>query len=188
MPIKENYPSNPVSPYAISKKFQKEIGFYYLTTYGLNIYFTRTFHIMGLGQPLGFVCSDIAQQIVDVENGKIKNIKIGNLDAKRDFLDVRDVVEAYWEIINQGQVGEIYNVCRGKSIAIREILDKLVKLSRKKISVTVDKDRLRPSDVPDFVGDNKKLRDISWMPQYTIDDSLNTLLEGRRNETKRAKN
>lgn len=182
MPIKEDYPLNPVNPYAISKKVQEEIGLYYFKTFGLNIYFTRTFHYTGPRQPLGFVCSDLAKQVVNAENGKIKNIKVGNLEAKRDFTDIRDVVKAYWIVINSGKAGEVYNVCSRKSIKIREILDKLIKFSGKDIPVEIDENKLRPSDIPDFVGDNMKLKSIGWMPEYTIDDSLKGLLEWWRNE------
>lgn len=185
MPIKENYPLNPVNPYAISKKVQEEIGLYYFKTFGLNIYFTRTFHYTGTGQLLGFVCSDLAKQIVDVENSKIKSIKVGNLEAKRDFTDIRDVVNAYWVIINIGKVGEVYNVCRGESIKIQEILDKLIKFSGKDISVEIDENKFRPSDVPDFVGDDTKLKSLGWVPQHAIDDSLNALLDWWRDEVKK---
>jgi GDP-4-dehydro-6-deoxy-D-mannose reductase len=182
MPIKETYPLNPINPYAISKKVQEEIGFYYLKNFGLNIYFTRTFHYTGPRQPLGFVCSDIVKQVVDVEIGKKTCIKVGNLEARRDFTDIRDVVNAYWKIINNGRVGSVYNVCTGKSIKIQEILNKLIAFSRKGIPVEIDTNKLRPSDVPDFVGDNIKLSSLGWVPQYTIDNSLMDLLEWWRNE------
>jgi len=185
MPIKENYPLNPVNPYAISKKFQEEVGLCYFRTYGLNIYLTRTFHYTGPGQPLGFVCSDFAKQVVDIEMGKINSIKVGNLKAKRDFTDIRDVIDAYWKIVDKGKAGEIYNVCSGKSIEIKRILNKLIKFSKKKVLVKVDKNKLRLSDVPDFVGDNKKLKSIGWAPKYTIDDSLNALLQEWRNEVRK---
>ena len=182
MPIKENYPLSPANPYAISKKVQEEIGFYYFKHIGLNIYFTRTFHYTGPRQPLGFVCSDIVKQVVDVEVGKTECIKVGNLDAKRDFTDIRDVVNAYWRIINSGKAGEVYNVCMGKSIKIQEILNKLIASSGKDMLVEIDTNKLRPSDVPDFVGDNMKLNNIGWIPQYTIDNSLKDLLEWWRSE------
>lgn len=185
MPIKRDYPLNPINPYGISKKVQEEIGLYYFQTYGLNIYFTRTFHYTGPGQPLGFVCSDLAKQVADAENGKIKSIKVGNLKAKRDFTDIRDIVAAYWKVINKGQVGEVYNVCSGKSVSIKEILNKLIKLSKKDLSVEVDTNKLRPSDVPDFIGDNTKLKNVGWRPKYSISDSLNALLEGWRDEVKK---
>jgi GDP-4-dehydro-6-deoxy-D-mannose reductase len=180
MPIKEDYVLNPVSPYAISKKVQEEIGLYYCRMYNLNIFFTRTFHYTGPEQPLGFVCSDFAKQIVDIENNRIKNIKVGNLEAKRDFTDIRDVANAYWEIVNKGEAGKVYNVCRGQSISIKEILDKLVNFSEGNIVIEIDINKLRPSDVPDFVGDNTNLKQLGWVPRYSLNDSLNTLLEGWR--------
>lgn len=182
MPIKENYLLNPVNPYGFSKKVQEEMGHYFYKNYGLNIYFTRTFHCTGPGQPLGFVCSDFAKQVVDVENGKIKSIKVGNIKAKRDLTDIRDVVKAYWEIINKDQKGKIYNVCSGHSIPIEEILNRLIILSKKDIPVEVDINKLRASDVPDFVGDNTELKGIGWIPHYSIDDSLKELLAGWRYE------
>ncbi|OGS45233.1 MAG: hypothetical protein A2539_10405 [Elusimicrobia bacterium RIFOXYD2_FULL_34_15] len=177
MPIKEEYPLNPVSPYALSKKFQEQVGQYYFDNYKTKVFFTRTFHCMGQKQSLGYVCSDIAKQVVDCENGKIKSIKIGNLEAKRDFSDIRDVVNAYWRIINYGVPGNVYNVCSGISIPVKEILNKLIKLSGKEIKVEVDKDRLRPSDVPDFLGDNTKLKSIGWVPEYKLEDTLTSVLE-----------
>jgi len=182
MPIKEEYPLLPLSPYAISKKVQEEIGMYYLNKYNLNIYFTRTFHYTGPRQPQGFVCSDFAKQIIDYEKGKINSIKVGNLEAKRDFTDIRDVVSAYWMIIEKGEIGNIYNVCNGKSIAIQEILNKLIILSGKDIKIEISNDKLRPSDVPDFIGDNKKLKKLGWKPRFSINESLKDLLEGWRNE------
>jgi len=176
MPILENCPLNPSNPYAISKKVQEEIGFYYFKQIGLNIYFTRTFHYTGPLQPLGFVCSDFTRQVIDIENGNKTSIKVGNLEARRDFTDIRDVVNAYWKIINKGMAGEVYNVCSGKSIKIQEILNKLIILSRKDILIEIDKKKLRPSDVPDFVGSNIKLKKIGWEPQYSIDSSLLDLL------------
>jgi GDP-4-dehydro-6-deoxy-D-mannose reductase len=176
MPIKESYPLNPVNPYAISKKHQEEIGLYYFKQFGLNLYFTRTFHCTGPYQPIGFVCSDIAKQIIRVEKGISSSIKIGNLEAKRDFTDIRDVVEAYWQIINEGAPGEIYNVCVGKSISIQNILDKLIIISGRNIPTIVDQSKLRKSDVPDFIGYNSKLKNIGWAPKFTIEQSLEDLL------------
>lgn len=173
MPIREETPLHPTNPYSISKKVQEEIGFYYFNTHGLKIYFTRTFHYTGPGQPVGFVCADIAKQVVDVEYGRIKKVQVGNLEARRDFMDIRDVVQAYWTIINKGTMGEVYNVCSGSSISIREILNKLIKCSSAKhVTVVLDKNKLRPSDTPNFVGSNDKLKGIGWMSQYALEDSL----------------
>lgn len=180
MPIKEDCPLNPVSPYAISKKNQEEIGLYYFNQFGLNLYFTRTFHCTGPYQPAGFVCSDIAKQIVSFEDGFTSGIKIGNLEAKRDFMDIRDVVAAYWQIINEGTPGHIYNVCVGRSISIQNILDYLISLSEKEVPTIVDQSKIRKSDVPDFLGSNDKLKNIGWIPKFSIEKSLEDLLAWTR--------
>ncbi|MDA8174591.1 MAG: GDP-mannose 4,6-dehydratase [Nitrospiraceae bacterium] len=176
MPIREEHPLNPNNPYALSKKMQEDLALYYHRVDNLNVYLTRTFHYTGTGQPLGFVCSDFARQVVDVEQGRIKQIKVGNLDAKRDFSDIRDVVSAYWEIINKGNAGEIYNVCSSRSFSIRELLDRLVSFAGRDIPIEIDTKKLRPSDIPVFVGDNTKLKNLGWAQKYTIDETLKDVL------------
>jgi GDP-4-dehydro-6-deoxy-D-mannose reductase len=180
MPIKESYSLNPQNPYAMTKKNQEEIGLFYFRQFGLNLYFTRTFHCTGPYQSAGFVCSDIARQVVAIEEGKASLIKIGNLEAKRDFLDMRDITDAYWKILIKGKPGEIYNVCRGESLKIQSILDKLIDFSGKDIAIQVDPAKLRKSDVPDFIGDNQKLIEIGWTPKYKMDQTLLDLLNSLR--------
>lgn len=178
MPIKETYNLNPVSPYGLSKKMQEEIGLLYHKTYGLDIIFTRTFHYSGPYQPLGFVFPDFAKQIVDIRNGKQDFIKVGNLDAKRDFTDIRDVVSAYAALMKTGKIGEIYNVCSGRSISIRSILEMLISYSEGDIEVIVDETKLRPSDIPDFVGDNRKLKeDTNWQQKFSIEATAKDVLD-----------
>jgi len=145
----------------------------------LNIYLTRTFHYTGPRQPSGFVCSDFARQIVDIEkNEQANTINVGNLKAKRDFLDIRDVVRAYWEIVTRGAPGTAYNVCRGSSLAVEEILHMLQKMSSRNINIEIDKAKLRPVDVPDFVGDNSRLKkDTSWAPRIDMSQSLQDVLD-----------
>ncbi len=178
MPIKETQALKPQNPYGLSKAMQEMLGLYYFNAFGLNIYLTRTFHYTGPGQPPGFVCSDFARQIADIERGKQDSIlRVGNLGAKRDFLDIRDVVKAYWEIVEKGSPGADYNVCQGKSMSIKEILDTLLQMSPCDIPVKIDKEKLRPVDVPDFVGDNSKLkRDTSWVPQIDMAETLRDVL------------
>lgn len=177
MPIREDHPLNPVNPYAMSKKVQEDLALYYIRTNNLNVYLTRTFHYAGPAQPLGFVCSDFAKQVVDIEKGKASSIKVGNLDARRDFTDIRDVVSAYWEVVSKGDAGEVFNISSGSSISISDILKKLIGLSGKNILVEIDKSKLRPSDVPIFIGDNTKLINIGWSKKYTIDETLNDILQ-----------
>jgi GDP-4-dehydro-6-deoxy-D-mannose reductase len=179
MPIKENYSLNPVSPYGMSKKFQEEAGLMYHKTYGLDIILTRTFHYAGPYQPLGFVFPDIAKQIVDIERcTQPPSIKVGNLAAKRDFTDIRDVVSAYGAIMEKGKTGEVYNVCTGKSVTISSILEMMIDFSDKDIDVTVDTEKIRPLDIPDFIGDNSKLkRDTGWQQSYSIEDTARDVFD-----------
>ena len=177
MPIKETYSLNPVSPYGLSKKMQEELGLLYHKTYGLNIILSRTFHYSGPYQPLGFVFPDFAKQIVDIKNGRQDHIKVGNLSAKRDFTDIRDVVSAYVALMENGKVGEVYNVCSGRSVAIRKILDMMISYSESDIEVVVDKTKLRPLDIPDFVGDNNKLKkDTGWTQQLSLENTAKDVL------------
>ena len=179
MPITELQPLRPRNPYGLSKASQEMIAQYYQETFGMNIFLTRSFHQTGPGQPTGFVCSDFAKQIAEIERGmKDPVISVGNLKAKRDFLDIRDVARAYRVIVEEGRPGVVYNVCSGRSVAIEEVLDILVRMSNARISVSVDPARLRQFDVPDFVGDNSRLvRETSWRQRIALADSLRDLLE-----------
>jgi len=178
MPIKETYALNPVSPYGLSKKMQEEVGLLYNRTYGLDVVLTRTFHYSGPHQPLGFVFPDFAHQIVDIKNGKQNYIKVGNLDAKRDFTDIRDVVSAYSALMEKGRTGEVYNVCSSQSVPIKKILDMMVSYSEGDIEIVVDETKLRPSDIPNFVGDNGKLKkDTGWQQHFSLDDTVKDVLD-----------
>jgi GDP-4-dehydro-6-deoxy-D-mannose reductase len=128
---------------------------------------------------LGFVFPDFARQVVDIEKGKQDpQIKVGNLAAKRDFTDIRDVVSAYDAIMKRGKIGEIYNVCSGESVPISSILEMMIGFSDKDIEVTVDTEKLRPLDIPNFVGDNSKLKnDTGWQQSYSIKDTARDVFE-----------
>lgn len=178
MPIKETNSLNPVSPYGLSKKMQEELGLFYHKTYGLNIIISRTFHYTGPNQPLGFVFPDFAKQIVDIKNGKQDYIKVGNLSAKRDFTDIRDVVSAYVALMKNGKIGEVYNVCSGHSMTIKKVLDIMISYSESDIKVVVDETKLRPLDIPDFVGASNKLKkDTGWQEQYSIEETAKDVLD-----------
>lgn len=162
--------------YGLSKKIQEEVSRYY-RIYNINRVFTRTFHYCGPKQPKSFVFSDFASQIVKIENSNIDYIKVGNLKAKRDFTDIRDVVRAYYMIMEKGITEEVYNICSGMAISIESILNKFLSHSKKKINVIIDKEKLRPLDVPIFVGDNIKLKKLGWVQKYTIDNSIKDILK-----------
>ncbi|ANE47049.1 hypothetical protein SY83_13105 [Paenibacillus swuensis] len=174
MPIRESERLLPVSPYGLSKYLVETVNEYYIRQFGLNILHARPFNHIGPGQSLGFVVPDFSAQIVNIELGKQAPVmNVGNLDAKRDFLDVRDIVRSYFLLLQYGTQGEIYNVCSGISISIRSILDTLVSMSNIKITVNVDPKLIRKIDVPDYYGSNEKIQhELSWTPEFHISTSL----------------
>lgn len=180
LPVKEENPLRPLSPYAVSKVAQDLLGYQYVQSYGLKIIRTRAFNHSGRRRGEVFVESNFAKQIAEIEKGKRKPvIYVGNLEAIRDFTDVRDMVRAYWLATEKCKPGEVYNICSGKGYKIQEILDKLLSLSsKKKIKVKQDPKRLRPSDVPVLVGDSTKFRKITgWKPKISfLNETLPDLL------------
>ena len=179
VPIKESSPLRPLSPYGVSKVGQDMLGYQYFMSYGMKIVRTRGFNHTGPRRGPVFVCSDFAKQIVDIEQGRRDPVmEVGNLDARRDFTDVRDMVRAYWLSLEKGKPGKAYNICTGKSYSIKEILDQLIELSGVKVEVRTDRGRLRPSDVPLLEGDNSEFTaDTGWKPEIPIEKTLADLLE-----------
>lgn len=170
----------PENPYAVSKTAMDFMSTIYHRAYGLNILVARSFNHIGPGQSEGFVCSDFARQISLIEEGLQKPvIHVGNLRSSRDFLDVRDVVRAYWHIMNKGKPGDVYNVCSGRPVMISVLLDMLISLSLEdKIEVRIDKDKSRPIDVAEIFGDNNKLVSATgWKPEYMLETSLSDALD-----------
>lgn len=178
LPINEDAPLRPLSPYAVSKVGQDLLGYQYFMSYKLNIIRTRAFNHTGPRRGEPFVSSNFAKQIAQIEAGMQEPvIYVGNLDAKRDFTDVRDVVRAYWLVLEKGKPGEVYNISSGKAYSIKEILDILLSMTDKKISVKKDEKRIRPSDVPVLVGDSTKFRKLTgWKPEIPFENTLKDLL------------
>jgi GDP-4-dehydro-6-deoxy-D-mannose reductase len=177
-PISENFPIRPMTPYAVSKASLELLCYPYIYGDKLHIIIVRPFNHTGPRQNPTFVCSDFARQIAEIEKGlREPRIYVGNLDTRRDFSDVRDVVRGYQMIMKKGQTGEIYNIASGKAYAIGELLDILLGLSRVKIQVSPDPERIRPSDIPLLLGDNTKVRhQIGWEPEISIQDTLRDIL------------
>ncbi len=178
IPIKETNPLRPLSPYAVSKVAQDYLGYQYFKSYGLKAIRTRAFNHTGPRRGHVFVTSNFAKQIAEIENNqKPPVVKVGNLEPKRDFTDVRDVVRAYVLAAEKGQPGEVYNIASGRSVTIKEILNMLLSLSDKEIGVEADPKRLRPSDVENLCGDSSKFtKETGWLPEIPLEDTLRDLL------------
>ena len=183
LPVNEETPLMPLSPYAVSKISQDYLALQYFLTYKIPSIRVRPFNHIGPRQGLGFIASDFSKQIAEIEKGKMEPIiKVGNLEAKRDFTDVRDVVRAYSLLLEKGLPGEPYNIGSGESYSAQTILDILLKLSQTKIAVEVDPEKLRPSDIADIKCDSTKLRDLTgWQPQIKITQTLQDTLDYWRN-------
>jgi GDP-4-dehydro-6-deoxy-D-mannose reductase len=178
-PIKETNPLRPLSPYGVSKVAQDLMGYQYHQSYGLHVVRTRGFNHTGPRRGDVFVTSSFAKQIAEVEKGlRAPVIHVGNLDAVRDFTDVRDTVAAYYLALEKGAPGEVYNVATGKGYRIREMLDVLLSLSKVRVKTESDPARMRPSDVELLVGDSSKLREqTGWQPRYAFRQTMNDLLD-----------
>ncbi len=178
IPMKETNPLRPLSPYAVSKVAQDLLAFQYHRSYGMRVVRTRGFNHTGPRRGEVFVTSCFAKQIAEVELGKREAvINVGNLEAKRDFSDVRDVVRAYWLALDKGKPGEVYNIGSGKAHAVQEVLNILLSMSRVRMEVRVDPERLRPSDVPILLSDSTKFCKLTgWEPRIPFRQTLEDLL------------
>lgn len=183
VPVDEETPHRPANPYAVSKIAQDYLGFQYNLSYNLAIIRARPFNHVGPGQSPVFVVSDFAKQVADIEkNAKEPVIKVGNLEAKRDFTDVRDIVRAYVTLLEKGIAGEAYNIGSGSSRSAQSILTMLLSLSSKEIRVEQDMAKMRPSDIPDIICDNKKLTDLTgWKPEIPFEKTVKDTLDYWRN-------
>ena len=179
LPIKENNPLRPLSPYGVSKVACDLLSMQYFKSYGTKVIVTRAFNHSGPKRADVFVDSNFAKQIIEIEKGiKEPVIYVGNLDAQRDFSDVRDVVKAYLLCVEKGIPGEVYNICSGKGIVIRDMLNKLIKLSGVNVEVKQDPKRNRPSDVLILEGDCSKFKkQTGWKPEIDYDQTLKDMLD-----------
>lgn len=184
VPIKETADLNPKNPYAESKKEQEELCQQYMEK--LKIIISRSFQHTGLGQKPLFVTSDFAKQIAEIEKElKEPIIKVGNLEARRSFTDVRDMVKAYYLSLQKCIPGETYNICSGKIYSIKEALDMLLSMSNTKIEVRLDPKKIRPNDIPIQVGDSSKFRNqTGWQPEIPFEKTLKDLLDYWRKKIK----
>lgn len=182
LPLTEQEPFRPANPYSVSKVAQDMLALQYFLSHRLPVMRARPFNHIGPGQSSQFVAPAFAEQIARIEAGlQDPVLKVGNLEAKRDFTDVRDIVRAYHLIVEKGNPGEAYNIASNKSYSIQQLLDTLLHFTHVEIEVQVDPERLRPIDVPEIRGDYSLLHQATgWQPQIPFEQTLHDILEGCR--------
>jgi len=183
LPIDEDTPLNPTNPYAVSKIAQDYLGRQYFLSYNLQTIRVRPFNHIGPRQSDNFAVASFAKKIVEIEKGKREPfLPVGNLDTKRDFTNVLDVVRAYVLLMEKGESGQVYNIGSGVSYKMSDILSKLLSFSSAKISVKVDKSLFRPVDNPDLVCDYSRLNRVTgWKPEISLETTLKDTLDYWRN-------
>ena len=173
MPLDENAVTRPGNAYAASKLAAEMYAQTWHRSYDLDCVIARPFNHIGPGQDPRFVVASFARQLAEIAAGAPALMHVGNLEAQRDFLDVRDVVAAYVLLLANGRGGEVYNICSGRPVAIREVLRELITIARVAVEIREDPERMRASDLPLLSGDATKLRAATgWEPQYTLKASL----------------
>ena len=176
-PISEDRPLRPTNPYA-SSKAAAEMAALTAGSRGVEVVVARSFNHTGPGQDVRFALPSFARQLAAIRAGEAEPLlRVGNLSARRDMLDVRDVVRAYVRLVEAGEPGGVYNVCSGQARSMAEAVDELVDLSGTRARVEVDPARVRPVDVPLLLGDNARLRALGWTPAVSFRQTLSDLLE-----------
>ena len=183
LPVNEKCCFNPLSTYAVSKVSQDMLAYQYYKSYDMDIVRVRSFNLTGPGRPPTYALSSFAHQIAEIEKKMSKNvISVGNLDVKRDYTDVRDAVNGYYELALKAKPGTVYNLCSGKAYNLRELLNILISFSTIEVNVERDNLKYRPSDLPIMLGNNTKIKtEIGWSPKIDIQTTLNDLLDYWRN-------
>lgn len=179
LPIRESCPLKPRSPYGVSKVAAEALCYQWGQTEGFSTIMTRSFNHIGPGQSDQFAVSSFGKQIIEIKVGRREPVlRVGDLDATRDFTDVRDVARAYTALLERGRSGETYNVCSGVERSLGSILARLIELAGIDVNVERDLTRLRPAEQRRVCGNCEKLqRDTDWKPEISIDQSLQDILE-----------
>ena len=177
MPIRETALLNPITLYGVTKASADLLTTSFCRRDGLDILQVRPFNHVGPRQHSRFVCSSFARQIAMIEAGKASILKVGNLEVQKDFTDVRDTVRAYKAVIEKGSPREVYNVCSGKTVSIKLILNCFKQMTDIPIQVETDPERYRPGEPSQFFGDNSLLTErTGWIPEIPLKQSLNDVL------------
>jgi GDP-4-dehydro-6-deoxy-D-mannose reductase len=181
LPIAEDCPLRPLSPYAVSKVGQDMLSFQYYQSYKIPVIRTRAFNHTGPRRGKVFVSSNFAMQVVELEKGKRQDISVGNLEAIRDFSDVRDIMRGYWLAVEKGEPGEVYNLASGVGVTIKDLLHLIIsksKLDPKKVKITPNPERMRPSDVPVLIGNSDKFRSVTgWKNEIPLERTIEDLVQ-----------
>ncbi len=178
LPITESQIPNPIVPYGVAKVWQTTIAGYY-NSYGVDVVIGRMFNIIGPGAPAGLSVGAFARQLGKIKRGELPpKISVGNLEPRRDFIDISDACRGLIAVAAKGQRGEVYNICSGHSVAMREILDKMIASSGTKVDVVVDSSRFKTNDIDDIFGDNAKIKMATgWHPAISIGQSIKNLMQ-----------
>lgn len=180
LPLQETSPLNPISPYAVARVSQEMISKIYEQGYGMDIIMTRSFNHIGPGQKDIFVIPSFAKQLVSIKLGKCSNntITTGDLSIIRDFIDVRDVVNAYYMLLMDGKKGEVYNICSGVGISLHDIILKMCNKLAIEVNLETNPLLIRPNDNKIIIGNSDKLKkEINWNPNINLEKSIDNILE-----------
>jgi GDP-4-dehydro-6-deoxy-D-mannose reductase len=182
MPLTENHPLRPGSPYAVARVSQELLSRLYADGFGLDIVMTRSFNHIGPRQNVIFVIPSFIQQLLDIaENHKAHKMRVGNVDISRDFLDVRDVADAYYKILRHGQSGEIYNVCGGAGVKLRDVIALIAEKLNMEVELQIDPELIRPADNMVVIGDNSKLRrELNWEKRYELEATIDDMIRFKK--------
>lgn len=180
LPLTEEHPLKPLSPYAVARVSQEMLSKIYADGFALDIIMTRSFNHIGPGQRDVFVISSFAKQLVQLSNDTSANktITTGNLAVIRDFVDVRDVVRAYYLLLKSGRRGEVYNICSGKGIVLKDIISMMSELLDIKVDTLVNPELIRPNENKKVIGSYQKIKQqLGWQPEIDIEKSLSDIIE-----------
>ncbi len=178
VPINEETRLQPLSPYGVSKVAQTLLGIQYNKSYGLKTVCTRAFNHTGVRRNENFICAKIVKQGVEIKQGKRKIFVLGNLDARRDFTNVKDMIRAYRLAVEKCNFGEIYVISSGKAYSVREIVDMIAEILNISNKVEIDPSFMRPSDVPILLGDSSKFhKKTGWKARISFEDTLREMVD-----------
>lgn len=180
LPLTETHSLHPLSPYAVARVSQEMLSKIYAEGFNLNIIITRSFNHIGPGQRDNFVISSFAKQLVLLakNNSGINKIVTGDLSIIRDFLDVRDVVKAYYCLLKNGRKGEVYNICSGNGIILKDIILKMSAILKIEIEIEIDEKLIRPNENKKIIGSYKKINtELGWQPEISLAKSLTDIIE-----------